>query len=156
MEPYLSCVELPQHKEEVEALLKPYNTAIFRRYDDKQRINSSYSIFVKDNPDCDYSKMPDLDTEHWVMLNNFPGNCGSLILAGIQPWFSIDDHAHFDRFVGSAIVLADACKYSSIFVSCTDNAMVKYLVKTYKFEVILDKLLNPHSENLNTFLVKKL
>lgn len=91
-----------------------------------------------------------------ILLSEFPGNCSSLILSNIENNFYAKEISQYMKNnLNAAIEICLALRYGALFVSGTSDHMSYFLIKEYGFEVILDKLMNPHSGNLNYFLVKK-
>jgi nucleoid-associated protein YejK len=91
-----------------------------------------------------------------ILLSEFPGNCSSLILSNIQNNFYTSEISQYMKNnLNATIEICLALRYGALFVSGTSRHMSDFLIKEYGFEVILDKLMNPHSGSLNYFLVKK-
>ena len=91
-----------------------------------------------------------------ILLSEFPGNCSSLILSNIQNnFYSSGISQYMKNNLNATIEICLALRYGALFVSGTSRHMSDFLIKEYGFEVILDKLMNPHSGSLNYFLVKK-
>lgn len=91
-----------------------------------------------------------------ILLSEFPGNCSSLILSNIQSNFNGEGTSHsMKNNLNCAIEICLALEYGALFVSGTYNVMRDILIKEYGFEIIMDRLMNPHSGMYNYFLVKK-
>jgi hypothetical protein len=87
------------------------------------------------------------------LLSEFPGNCSSLVLSNIQGY----DIGGIDwkNGVDTSIDICKALDYGALWVSGTSSNMKEILINDYGFEVLEDKLYNPHSKNENYFLVKR-
>jgi len=91
-----------------------------------------------------------------ILLSEFPGNCSSLILSNIQNnFYTSGTSQYMKNNLNAAIEICLALRYGALFVSGTSRLMSDFLIKEYGFEIILDKLMNPHSGSFNYFLVKK-
>lgn len=86
-------------------------------------------------------------------LQEFPGNCSTLVLYNIQYCF-FEDKALFVSLIDFSVELAKEFKYAQLIVSTTKQELIDFLRSNYEFSVILSDVVNPHSGNANYFLVK--
>jgi len=93
--------------------------------------------------------------EQFATLSEFPGNCSSLVLDGIQRYCG--DHGISvggDILVTAAINICKSLSYGALFVSGTTEDMRNIMRDKYGFETFLDDLYNPHSGRNNFFMIK--
>jgi hypothetical protein len=90
-------------------------------------------------------------------LNEFPGNCSSLILHDIQSMHSSyeDGNKSFMEAIEFSLDIASSLSYGALFVTGTSGNMRETLLAR-GFEEILGGLFNPHSQRENFFLVKRI
>lgn len=96
---------------------------------------------------------------HTSILSEFPGNCSSLVLSDIQNSFYFSNNEimttkYMENILNLSIDICLAINYGALFVSGTSPYMKQYLMSKYGFTVVMDNLVNPHSERINYFLVK--
>lgn len=90
---------------------------------------------------------------HSGALQEFPGNCSTLVLYNIQGCF-FENKIRFVSFIDFSVELAKEFKYAQLIVSTTNQELIEFLRSNYGFSVILSDVVNPHSGNANYFLVK--
>lgn len=92
---------------------------------------------------------------HRAKLSEFPGNCSTLILSHVQ-YLSETKRDSFDDFVKSSMTLCKVMEYATLIITGTSSKMKEHLLTEFGFEILLDNILNPHSNRYNYFLIKKL
>lgn len=89
-------------------------------------------------------------------ISEFPGNCSSIVLSGIETHceefeYSILHNGVFNKLIKIIIKFCQDCGYGNIFISLTRDDCIE-ASKKLGF-VTVWKTVNPHSGLLNTFLV---
>lgn len=86
-------------------------------------------------------------------LEQFPGNCSTLVLSGIQELYNVNKSA-FDITVQYAIDICKLTAHAGLMISTTDQGLVDHVIDQFEFFIIVSDLLNHHSGSDNTFLIK--
>jgi hypothetical protein len=92
-------------------------------------------------------------------IHEFPGNCSSLVISGIQGSLSSPYESTRNATISAieaTIEIAKELEYGALFASGNDVEMRNILVARFEFEVVVKNLRNPHSGNDNFFLMKVL
>lgn len=83
-------------------------------------------------------------------LQEFPGNCSSLILSNIQDILPY----RYSSVISLIKIIVDLCEragYGALFISLTSESVILQM-EEFGFKRVYS-LLNPHSEKMNTFMV---
>lgn len=95
--------------------------------------------------------------QHSFLLSEFPGNCSTLILSNLQDVIDTTTYEPDARdAIKCAIELCNVFEYGGLMITGTSQKMMDILVNDFKFNVCIPDLFNPHSDNENYFLIKKL
>ena len=89
------------------------------------------------------------------ILSEFPGNCSSLVLSDVQYRPDLMGTPAWRSKILASIDICESLSYGALWITGTSDQMKDILVKEYEFEVLEDKLYNPHSYNNNYFLIKR-
>jgi hypothetical protein len=89
------------------------------------------------------------------LLSEFPGNCSSLILSGIQSKLQSRDEKMFDDVVNFTISICELFKYGALVITGTSPELSQALEIIWDFKKEISGLYNPHSDNINFFMVKR-
>ena len=88
-------------------------------------------------------------------LNEFPGNCSSLILHNITDMLEVyTDRAKIA--IQFCSKLGSCLEYGALFISGSTKGSYNILVNELGFTCCLDGIFNPHSERKNWFVYKVL